>query len=427
MVSSLIINNLVIIGFMYIKLILNKVVNRNTYVLNTAFFGIMSTFVIMIPFKYDNFIFDLRAIPIIFATYCYGWKVGAGATFLPIIYRYFYIGDLVTLHILLTLLLHFVIPIVIANYFYRRDKINEGAFVLNKSLLIISFLYYLTYVILGIIFTPVPVTFLLMITMIILISTIISLLIIAYMRNEAIKSAILQLKILKTEKMEVVSHLAASISHEVRNPLTVVKGFLQLLNKGKMNERQREYIDISMQEIDRANDIIVNYLTFAKPAPNNIKRLYISEELNKVISIIKPMANMNTVKLEVKVENHLIEGESQLLQQCLLNIIKNCIEAMPHGGTIKLKTKRMKGNLVIIISDTGLGMTKEQLSRLGEPYFTTKEEGTGLGMMAAIRIIESLNGKITVTSQMNVGTEFTLTFPILEEDKNEIAAATEMV
>lgn len=247
------------------------------------------------------------------------------------------------------------------------------------------------------------------------------------MRNEAIKSAILQLKILKTEKMEVVSHLAASISHEVRNPLTVVKGFLQLLNKGKMNERQREYIDISMQEIDRANDIIVNYLTFAKPAPNNIKRLYISEELNKVISIIKPMANMNTVKLEVKVENHLIEGESQLLQQCLLNIIKNCIEAMPHGGTIKLKTKRMKGNLVIIISDTGLGMTKEQLSRLGEPYFTTKEEGTGLGMMAAIRIIESLNGKITVTSQMNVGTEFTLTFPILEEDKNEIAAATEMV
>ncbi|MCD8510167.1 MAG: ATP-binding protein [Bacillus sp. (in: Bacteria)] len=427
MILTFLINNFVIIGFMYIKLILDKFFNKNMFVVNSAFFGLMSTFVIMIPFKHENLIFDLRAIPIIFATYCFGWKVGVGATILPIVYRYFYLGDLSTLFIFFTLMLHFVIPIVISNYFHRKDNIKTGSFLLTRSLLIISFTYYFTYIIFGLIITPVPVSLLLMVSLIILLFTIISLLVIAYMRNEAIKAALLQLKMLKSEKMEVVSHLAASISHEVRNPLTVVKGFLQLLKKGDLNLRQREYIDLSIKEIDRANAIIVNYLTFAKPAPNNIKGLNISEELNKVISIIKPMANMNAVKLKIKAESHLMEGESQLLQQCLLNIIKNCIEAMPKGGEIKIETKRVKENLVIKILDNGAGMTKEQLSRLGEPYFTTKDEGTGLGMMAAIRIIESLKGKLNVTSQLDVGTEFTLTFPIVSEEKDEVAAANEMV
>jgi two-component system, sporulation sensor kinase B len=154
-------------------------------------------------------------------------------------------------------------------------------------------------------------------------------------------------------------------------------------------------LKISIEEIDRANDIIKNYLTFAKPSPDKIKILSSKEILCKTIPIITPLANFNSVTIDMKTENnYYFEGEEQIFQQCLINIMKNCIEAMPNSGTLSVKTEEKGSRFLIIIADNGCGMTKEQLSRLGEPYFTTKgREGTGLGMMAAFKIIETMKRK----------------------------------
>ncbi|WP_158211669.1 ATP-binding protein [Alkalihalobacterium alkalinitrilicum] len=232
------------------------------------------------------------------------------------------------------------------------------------------------------------------------------------------ENMLIKKRLIKAEKMEVVSHLASSVSHEVRNPLTVVKGFLQIMEKESIPEEQRKkFLKISIEEIDRANDIIRNYLTFAKPSPENIEKISVKEELERTIQIITPLANMNGVKISTKIDDFFITVESPVFQQCLINITKNCIEAMPEGGKLFIETKEENGDLVVVISDNGKGMTKEQLSRIGEPYFTTKgREGTGLGMMAAIKIIEAMSGRLSVTSKLNEGTNFYIRLPIAVEE-----------
>ncbi len=233
------------------------------------------------------------------------------------------------------------------------------------------------------------------------------------------ESILINKRVLKAEKMEVVSHLASSVSHEVRNPLTVVRGFLQLMIQTDLPKNQRDdYLKMSIDEIDRANEIIKDYLTFAKPSPENEKTLSIKEELQRVINLISPFANMNGVEIETEINDYYIKGEEQIFQQCLLNITKNCIEAMPNSGKLTIQTKRDNSNLILMISDNGKGMTKEQISRLGEPYFTTKgREGTGLGMMVAMNIIVSMNGDLSVESEINNGTNFYIRLPLDEKNK----------
>ncbi|WP_134703381.1 sensor histidine kinase [Ammoniphilus sp. YIM 78166] len=235
-------------------------------------------------------------------------------------------------------------------------------------------------------------------------------------------------RILKAEKLEIVSHLASSISHEVRNPLAVIKGFLQMMEQTDIPANKRkEFLKICLEEIDRATDIIRNYLTFAKPAPENFEVLNVQQELQRAISVITPLANMNSIEIETTIEPCFIKGEAQFFQQCVLNLTKNCIEAMPDSGKLSIHTRVEQGQLCIVVSDTGKGMTTEQLSRIGEPYFTTKgREGTGLGMMTAIRIIEMMNGKLTVTSEINEGTKFYIRLPLIDKglmvkDKTPVA------
>lgn len=226
-------------------------------------------------------------------------------------------------------------------------------------------------------------------------------------------------RMLKAEKMEVVSHLASAISHEVRNPLAVVRGFLQMMDQNNLSyEKRKEFLTLTMSEIDRANDIINHYLTFAKPSPENVEILNIKQEINCVIDMITPLANMNCVEIETKIDAHYVQGESQLLQQCLLNIAKNCIEAMPEHGKLVIESKVVHQKLIIQFSDSGQVMTEEQLSRIGEPYYTTKgREGTGLGMMAAIQIIKMMNGKLSITSKVDEGTKFFISFPLVDRSK----------
>ncbi|MGG6471116.1 ATP-binding protein, partial [Saccharococcus caldoxylosilyticus] len=244
----------------------------------------------------------------------------------------------------------------------------------------------------------------------------ISMIFTCYLKEVLYKNSVLRKRIIRAEKMEVVSHLAASISHEVRNPLTTARGFIQLLEQSHLSqEKRKQYIRIAIEELDRAEAIITDYLTFAKPAPESVENLNVKTEMERVIDIVRPLANMNSVEVQTSLIPCNVKGERQKLQQCLLNIIKNAIEAMPNGGTLEVYISIEKDQVLIRISDTGVGMTKEQIERLGEPYFTTKgRRGTGLGMMVVYRIIESMGGTIQIASEVNKGTQVSLYLPLTQ-------------
>jgi two-component system sporulation sensor kinase B len=220
-------------------------------------------------------------------------------------------------------------------------------------------------------------------------------------------------KIAKLEKMEVVSQLAASISHEVRNPLTVVKGFIDLLKAPNLSQEVREqYFQHVVRELKSAETIISDYLAYAKPATEDIGIILIDREIRSIIEMTKPLANMNSVKISEELVPGITRGNIQHFKQCFLNLIKNSIEAMPNGGELSLVTLVSKYDIIIELSDNGVGMSKEQINRFGEPYYSTKEKGTGLGSMVVVKTIETMNGKIKINSVLNKGTTIRITLPI---------------
>lgn len=222
-------------------------------------------------------------------------------------------------------------------------------------------------------------------------------------------------KLMKAEKLEVVSHLAASISHEVRNPLTTCKGFLQLSYEGEKSPEIKQYLGTAIKELDRASDIINDYLTFAKPAPEKVEKVFIFEEIQRVVKVLTPLANMQDVQIFTNLDesdNTFILGDRRKLEQSLINIVKNGIESMPEGGKLEINTVVDYPVVRIEIRDEGKGMTQQQIHRLGEPYFTMKDHGTGLGMMVSFSLIKGMDGQITVRSEVGKWTSFTIEFPV---------------
>ncbi|RXI96348.1 sensor histidine kinase [Anaerobacillus alkaliphilus] len=220
------------------------------------------------------------------------------------------------------------------------------------------------------------------------------------------------------EKLKSLSEMAASISHEVRNPLTVTRGFIQLLKSpGIDDEKKNSYLDLSLQELDRAESIISDYLTFAKPHENiEFELLNVTDEVNYVVNVMQPYALMRNVsiKKEFFIKESYILGHKRQLHQCLINLSKNAIEAIQDGGKLEFKVKKENEKATIQLTDNGVGMTSEQIARLGVPFFTNKEKGTGLGTMVAFSIVKAMKGEIKVNSKMNEGTTFTILIP---EDK----------
>lgn len=222
-------------------------------------------------------------------------------------------------------------------------------------------------------------------------------------------------KLIKAEKLEVVSHLAASISHEVRNPLTTCKGFLQLSYEQEKSSEIKQYLGTAIQELDRASHIINDYLTFAKPAPEKVEKVFIFQEVENVVNILTPLANMHGVQMFTKWEENghiYISGDRKKFEQSLINIVKNGIESMPKGGKLEITTVSDSPLVRIEIRDEGKGMTPQQINRLGEPYFTMKNTGTGLGMMVSFSLIKGMGGQISVDSEVGKWTSFKIEFPV---------------
>jgi two-component system sporulation sensor kinase B len=172
------------------------------------------------------------------------------------------------------------------------------------------------------------------------------------------------------------------------------------------------------EELDRAQNIITDFLTYAKPQLDDVSAIKLQKEIQYVMGVLSPYATMYKVETSIvtDTENWII-GDPQKFRQCLINIMKNCIEAMPNGGTLKIATYCSDDTLTITIQDTGIGMSEQEVKRLGSPYYSTKDKGTGLGMMVAFSIIKAMNGKITVHSEKGEGTEFLIILPKVNENQ----------
>jgi two-component system sporulation sensor kinase B len=242
---------------------------------------------------------------------------------------------------------------------------------------------------------------------------------ISYVIEFAKRNLDIRENLVRTEKLEAVEQMGAAISHEIRNPLTAAIGFVQLLQEQKLPPRKRrEYLTIVKVELESAEQVIQNYLTFSKPALDKIEEINVKKELIQVINILKPTANQNSVEINSNFALlGSIKGDRQKFHQCFLNVIKNAIEAMPRGGQLYIETQYSSTHITIEIKDTGVGMTPDQLQRLGEPYYSTKgSKGTGLGMMVVFSIVRAMEGSVRVKSEMGIGTVFRFSFPAYKPD-----------
>jgi PAS domain S-box-containing protein len=213
----------------------------------------------------------------------------------------------------------------------------------------------------------------------------------------------------KTEKLSVVGELAASVAHEIRNPLTSLKGFIQFMQAN--DEKQNFYYNIMLDELERINQISSELLALGKPREVQFEQYDINSIFESVMWLLESQANLYSVEIEYSKADALplIECEPNQLKQLFINIIKNSIEA--ESNKIKIHVRLKDEELHVHIKDDGNGIEDERIQRLGEPFYSSKEKGTGLGLTVSYKIIQSHRGKIQFESTLNEGTSVTIVLP----------------
>lgn len=225
----------------------------------------------------------------------------------------------------------------------------------------------------------------------------------------------------QNDSLAMLGKLSASIAHEIRNPLTAIRGFIQLLNPHLQQLGKHEYAKIILAEIDRANDIIHEFLTSSKPSAPQVGMISVSALLKEVVLLTESEALMNgcEINLHTLQGDMMISGDVKQMKQVVLNMIRNAMEAVVDKrsdelmGKIEVGARREGAEVRIFISDNGKGMDIRTMDRLFKPFFTTKENGTGLGLSVSDRIIKNHGGDISVSSRVNEGTSFVISLPLI--------------
>ncbi|PLR81932.1 PAS domain S-box protein [Bacillus sp. V33-4] len=217
----------------------------------------------------------------------------------------------------------------------------------------------------------------------------------------------------RQDKLAAVGQLAAGVAHEIRNPLTSLKGYAEFLLLDETKEERKEFIEIILDEVERINTIVEDFMVLAKPKAARLEEKNIIPVIQDVLALLDFEARKKRVKLHFDFHEDIvqIECDENRLKQVFLNFIKNGIEAMPDGGELHVGTKLRNNTVHISIQDTGIGIPAEKVKKIGEPFFTTKENGNGLGLMVSFKIIESHKGKVYIESELNKGTTFNIVLP----------------
>lgn len=222
-------------------------------------------------------------------------------------------------------------------------------------------------------------------------------------------------KLLEMEKLSVIGGLAAGIAHEIRNPLTSIKGFTQMIKESIQDEKIEKYLTIMLDDMDRISNIVNEFMFIAKPKETlELKQVDINSLISNVIHFMEPQSNFKSISIKTYFYKQIIAlCDPNQLKQVLINLLQNAIEASKDNTNIDVTLRESgKNEYMIQVADHGYGMPKERLDKLFEPFFTTKEKGTGLGLMMCKRIIETHHGTILIDSVEGEGTTVRITLPL---------------
>ena len=355
------------------------------------------------PIPYISY--DLRLIPVLIGALYFG--IGPLLSLFVIIYRAFYgidFGFLVNLILYGSLALVYLKfhPWFIEQSPKRRVSLSVCSAIL-VSFITVLFLPLVNWVpidfdtLFGYLFVPALGVF-----------------IFSYSIEYTLKNIELYKQIIDSEKLDALEQMGAAIAHEIRNPLTVVMGFVQLLEDSGIEKTKREqYLSIVKRELESAELIIKDYLVYSGQFLDNLEEIDVNKEIDYVLGVLRPLAEKYSVNFYTSyLLVDTITGELKKFHKCLLNIIRNSIESMVSGGSLIVCTKLTDSHVIIDVKDKGTGMSKKQLERLGKPYYSTKgSSGTGLSMMVSFGIIRAMKGTISVNSKLGKGTQFHISIP----------------
>ncbi|WP_088105529.1 sensor histidine kinase [Halalkalibacter urbisdiaboli] len=391
---------------------------KDTYRQQPWYFGLFCCVTIVISMSYplelsSGHIYDLRTIPWLLAFLYAGLRMGIVATLLILVYRFFIgfdDGFFITLFAYVSS--GFCIYLYLNKYretsFKQRLYTSLTLTFINVLFVIIGILYFLE----NFNQTLLPSFFAYFI-----ISHLVTIAIVVYIIETLQEKEKNSLKLQQAEKLKIVGEMAASVAHEIRNPLTVVKGFIQIFKSDQnLTTKQVSSIELIQSELLRAEKIINDYLSLAKSETTDLELVDLKDSIINVVQIMDSYALLHGTTIKNNIDtSFFISANRNELSQVFINLIKNGIEAIEEkNGVITIDAQQIRNHVEVKISDNGKGMSEEDMHRLGSPFYTTKHQGTGLGTMVCFKIIENLNGKIEVRSKVQEGTTFLISLPLKE-------------
>ncbi len=237
----------------------------------------------------------------------------------------------------------------------------------------------------------------------------------------------------RRDRLAAVGEMATGLAHEIRNPLGAIKAAAQYIEPGMVENEDREFLGILIEEVDRLNNVVTRFLDYARPLRLRLENLDLNQSIQRAITLMAPEAAARNVRIEVRLDPELptMELDGEQIRQVLLNLLLNGIESMEGGGPIAVSTKFLpsrdlnppapderlemplvRGKVVLQVEDDGAGIPPEQIDKIFNPFYTTKGDGTGLGLAITYRIVQAHEGSISVQSEVGVGTTFEIRLPV---------------